>query len=201
MKKLGILLIFLMSFTGTAFANINDDPSIFLESIAKKMIDAVEKNKESIKTDASIAENLVRKHLLPVIDTNTFSKKTLGKKRWKSMSPSQQTKFTNNYVEQIIGKYAKGLSLYDGQAFEFEKAEIRSNKARVKSSMKQSGSQPLSIVYFLGKSANQWLITNIYVEGTNMTKSYKNQFLPRINEIGIDKFIKELSESNKSASK
>jgi phospholipid transport system substrate-binding protein len=195
MRKTIASLIIFLGVSGISLADTAPDPSKYLEGIAKTMIAAVEQNKEALKTDTLLAEKLVKEHLLPVIDTESFSMKTLGSKIWDSMSVKQQKKFQSGYINQVINKYAKGLSFYDGQDFIFEDSEIseRSGNARVKSSMQQSGAQPFRIDYILSKSSDKWLITNIYVEGTNMRKSYKNQFAPRINEIGIEKFLEELT--------
>jgi len=193
-KSITSLIIFLV-FSGMSLADAAADPSKYLEGIAKNMIAAVEQNKEALKTDTVLAERLVKEHLLPVIDTQAFSRKTLGSKTWKKMSAEQQKTFESGYISQVINKYAKGLSFYDGQDFIFQDAEIskKSGNARVKSSMEQAGSEPLRIDYILSKSSDKWLITNIYVEGTNMRKSYKNQFSPRIKEIGIAKFLEEFT--------
>ena len=194
-KFIGSLLLFFGLGT-TAMAE--NDPSVFLKGIADKMVAVIEQNKEALKTDSTVAENLVREHLLPMIDTQTFAQRTLGSKLWKSLDETQQKSFKIGYINKVIDKYAKGLSLYDGQAFEFEKAEISKknpNNARVKSAMKQQGEQPFNISYILSKKSGEWLITNIIVEGTNMRKSYKQQFKPRINEVGIAKFIEELNAS------
>ena len=76
------------------------------------------------------------------------------------------------------------------------KAKIskKTGNALVKSEMKQDGAAPFRIDYVLTPSEKQWKIINIMVEGTNMRKSYKNQFLPRIKEIGMEQFLVELNQ-------
>lgn len=198
MKKLiGSFLLFI-GFATTAMAET--DPSAHLSKMADDMINIIKQNQEALKTDSSLAEKLVRKHLLPAIDTQTFARKTIGTKRWKTLNDTQKKQFVDGFINMVVKKYAKGLSLFDGQSFEFEKAEFSKknpNAARVKSSLKQAGEQPLSINYIVSKKSGKWLITNLIVEGTNMRKSYKQQFAPRIKEIGIDKFIEELNAPEK----
>ncbi|WP_444998153.1 MlaC/ttg2D family ABC transporter substrate-binding protein [Aliikangiella sp. IMCC44359] len=197
-KLIGSLIILFWSFN--CFAQAAKDPSEYLKGIADKMITAIESNKEALKTDSSLAQKLVTENLLPVIDKEEFARKTLGKKTWETLSDKQQEAFINGYINSVIEKYAKGISLYDGQAFVFEKAEFskKTTSARVRSSMKQSGAEPLDINYYLSPDSGQWLITNIVVAGTDMRKSYKRQFLPRIKEVGIDAFIKELENTKSS---
>ncbi|WP_196137528.1 phospholipid-binding protein MlaC [Aliikangiella sp. G2MR2-5] len=193
MKKLISSILLFVSFVGITSANA--DPSAYLEGIANTMIKEIEQNKEALKADNSLAEKLVRDHLLPVIDKESFAKSTLGKTIWKDLTDEQRGKFIDGYINRVINKYAKGLSLYDGQAFEFDKAEFsdKSDKVRVKSEMKQEGSTPLDIYYILKPANDSWLITNMSIAGTSVTKSYRTQFLPRIKEIGFDKFLEELA--------
>ncbi|WP_185964283.1 MlaC/ttg2D family ABC transporter substrate-binding protein [Aliikangiella marina] len=198
-KLLGAMMI-ILSFSGIAQAS--DDPSVVLKEIADNMISVLDKNKEALKTDDSLADELVRKHLLPKIDTEYFASRTLGSKIWKTLDDNQKASFTEGYISQVIDKYAKGLALYDGQSFEFEAPEFSKKNptsARVKSEMKQPGEQPFSINYIMSKKSGSWLITNIIVEGTDMRKSYQQQFRPRINEVGIEQFIAELKTPQLSA--
>lgn len=195
MRKFIASLLLLVGLGSTAMAETTD-PSVHLKGIADKMISVIEQNKEALKTNDDLAEKLVREHLLPAIDKKTFARLTIGSKTWKSLNAEQQEAFVEGYINRVIDKYAKGLSLYDGQAFNFEEPKFSKknpNLARVVSKMEQEGSQPLDISYTVSKESGNWLITNIYVEGTNMRKSYKQQFLPRIKEIGVAKFIEELS--------
>lgn len=200
MRKLLASLLLIVSFSGTSFANTeiaaNNDPSAYLEKLAKNLIAELEINKHALKKDISVAEKLVNKHILPAIDTLSFSKRTLGKKIWTSMSESQRATFEKAFIGQVINKYAKGLSFYDGQDFVFKATRFNKKKtaAEVKSSMLQSGSTPLQIVYHLSNSTGKWLITNFIVEGVNMRNSYKNQFRPRIKEIGLEQFLQELTK-------
>ncbi|MET1257226.1 MlaC/ttg2D family ABC transporter substrate-binding protein [Aliikangiella maris] len=198
MRKL-IASVFIF-FSLSLFAQTEQDPSKYLKGIADKMIAVIQTNKEALKTDTNLAKSLVIEHLLPVIDTQTFAQRTLGSKTWNTLSEKQQKAFVDGYIQRVIDKYAKGLSLYDGHAFEFDKAEFsqRTGAARVRSTMIQTGTDPLDIDYYLSKESGSWLITNIIVAGVDMRKSYRQQFGPRINEVGIDEFIKELSDPAKS---
>ncbi len=191
-----ILAIFmLIVFSGNTFAS--ESPDLYLEKIATKMIQAVKKNQSSLKTDKMLAIKLVKKHLLSAIDRNGFAKRTLGKKAWKSLSEAQQQKFVSLFINLVIGNYAKGLSLYDGQTFQFKKAIFsKSGKSsKVRSSMQQSGTTPVIIDYLLSNKTGSWKIINITIEGVSMNKSYKNQFLPRLNELGIDAFLADLEKN------
>lgn len=174
------------------------NPSKLMENIAVNMIASIEENKDTLKKNNQFAEDLVRKNLVPVLDMTTFSRRTLGSKIWKSISPRQQKDFIDNFLDRVIGKYAKFLVLYDGQIFEFAEARYSKSKrgAIVKSTMKQTGEAPLDIHYRLSNKSGNWLVTNIIISGTDMRKSYRTQFLPRINALGIDKFDQFIEELN-----
>jgi len=196
MKKL-LSPLLLLFFTSSVFAQ--DDPSNFLEVVASNMIDKVEQNKEALKKDNKLAAKLVKETLLPAIDTQVFARKTLSSKTWKTLSANQQKRFTEQFINLVVGNYATGLSLYNGQTFKFSKPVFSKtgNAAKVRSSMEQSGSTPIIIDYVLSVKTGSWKIIDLTIEGINMSKSYKSQFLPRIKSMGIDAFLDDM-ESEKS---
>lgn len=191
MNKILPILV-LIFFVNTAYSEEN--PSIFLETVANGLIAEIEKNKEQLNTDEELAKILVRANLLPAIDTAGFAKRTLGKKAWSKASQEQKTKFVDLFIDLVVGNYAKGLSLYDGQIFKFSDPVLsKSGKsAKVRSSMQQSGSTPIIIDYLLTNRSGSWKIINLTIEGVSMIKSYKSQFSPRLNKLGMDAFLAEL---------
>lgn len=201
-KSIFAKLIFLVSitiFTTTAWAK--EDPGQYLEKVATALTDKITANKEALKTDNKLAEKLVREQLLPAIDKEGFAKRTLGKNAWSKASDEQKSQFIGSFIQLVINNYAKGLSLYDGQAFKFSKALLsKSGKsAKVRSSMDQANSTPIIIDYVLSNKTGSWKIINLTVEGVDMAKSYKNQFLPRLKTLGMDAFLKELKTKETEA--
>ena len=188
-----ILAIFvLLFFIETAYSEEN--PSVFLKTVANGLISEIQKNEKELATNEELARQLVRTNLLPAIDTAGFAKRTLGKKAWTKASEEQKRKFVDLFIELVIVNYAKGLSLYDGQVFKFSDAVLsKSGKsAKVRSSMEQSGSTPIIIDYLLTNKTGSWKIINLTIEGVSMIKSYKSQFSPRLNKLGMDDFLAEL---------
>ena len=196
MKNLLVVLV-LIFFVNTSYAaeSLNDNPRVYLESVANSLIVKIEAKKKELKTNDELAKQLVRENLLPAIDTDGFAKRTLGKKAWSSASDVQKKKFVNLFIELVIGNYAKGLSLYDGQEFKFSDPVLsKSGKsAKVRSSMQQTGSTPIIIDYLLSNKSGKWKIINLTIEGVSMIKSYKSQFSPRLNKLGLDAFLTELA--------
>lgn len=194
MKNLFRNLLLIVSASTVVNASDLESPSLYLEKVANKMIVDVEANKAVLKTDLSVAEKLVRKNLIPAIDTVVFSKRTIASANWKKMSGSQQKRFTNSFISLVIGNYASGLSLYDGQKFKFDEPHFSKsgNGAKVRSSMKQSDGTSIGIVYTLSNKTGSWKIIDMEIEGVKMSKSYKKQFLPRLTSLGIEDFLTDL---------
>ena len=188
------ILAALMLMIITPLTHAKDDPSVFLEQVASDMIAKVEKNKEELKTNSLLAEKLVKETLLPAIDTESFARKTLSNKTWQTLSEDQQARFINQFINLVVGNYATGLSLYNGQIFTFSKPHYSKSGdyARVRSSMEQTGSTPIIIDYVLSIKTGSWKITDLTIEGVSMSKSYRSQFLPRINSMGLEAFLAEM---------
>jgi len=196
-------LIILMIFSiaeNRLLAEEKINPTDYLKGVADNIIQVLDKNQSSLKGNQILAEKIIRENLLPYIDQDKFSKKVLKSKLWKSLTANQQTQFKQAFVDQVIDKYAKGLELYDGQKFTFEEAKISSKgNALVSSKMKLASAESLTIGYYLSPEENGWKIYNIVVDGIDMAKSYRNQFLPRISEVGVEKFIQELNTPTESS--
>ncbi len=199
MNKILAILV-LLFFIDTAYSEEN--PSVFLETVANGLISEIQKNEKELATNEELAKQLVRTNLLPAIDTNGFAKRTLGKKAWTNASEEQKKKFVDLFIELVVGNYATGLSLYDGQVFKFSDAVLsKSGKsAKVRSSMEQSGSTPIIIDYLLSNKTGSWKIINLTIEGVSMIKSYKSQFSPRLNKLGMDEFLAEMESKQIVAS-
>lgn len=174
------------------------DPKTMLEQVAINIVNYLEKNKEKLKTDESLAINLVKKELLPYIDQEALGRRVLAKE-WKNASTEQQKVFVEKFVDLVIKTYAKGLAQYDGQTFSFENTEYgRDNTiARVKSEMKQSDGAPVKIDYWLKKpkGLNEWRVVDVSIEGISMATSYRNQFGQQIEKEGLDSVIKKLANN------
>ena len=194
MNKILAILV-LLFFVDTASSE--ESPSVFLETVANGLISEIQKNKKELATDENLAEKLVRAKLLPAIDATGFAKRTLGKKAWTNATEVQKQKFVDLFIDIVIGNYAKGLSLYDGQTFKFSDAIFSKsgNTAKIRSSIQQSGSTPIIIDYRLSNKTGSWKIINLTIEGVSMIKSYRSQFSPRLNKLGMEAFLAEL-ESN-----
>ena len=171
-----------------------ESPNVYLEKVANAMIVEVEKNRAELKTNKKLATSLVHSTLIPAIDTKVFARLTLTSKKWKTLSEPQQERFTKNFIDLVVGNYASGLSFYDGQKFKFSKPIFsKSGKtAKVRSSMQQAVGNPIIIDYKLSNKTGTWKIIDLTIEGVNMVKSYRTQFLPRLQSLGIDGFLEDM---------
>ncbi|MCF6193645.1 MAG: ABC transporter substrate-binding protein [Kangiellaceae bacterium] len=171
-----------------------ESPNIYLEKVADAMITEVEKNRAELKTNKELASSLVHSTLIPAIDTKVFARLTLTSKKWKTFSQPQQERFTKSFIDLVVGNYASGLSFYDGQKFKFSKPIFsKSGKsAKVRSSMQQAVGNPIIIDYKLSNKTGSWKIIDLTIEGVNMVKSYRTQFLPRLKSLGVDGFLDDM---------
>ena len=171
-----------------------ESPNIYLEKVADAMIVEVEKNRAELKTNKKLASSLVHSTLIPAIDTKVFARLTLTSKKWKTLSEPQQDRFTKSFIDLVVGNYASGLSFYDGQKFKFSKPIFsKSGKsAKVRSSMQQAVGNPIIIDYKLSNKTGSWKIIDLTIEGVNMVKSYRTQFLPRLKSLGVDGFLDDM---------
>ncbi len=194
----------LFTFLTLSFLSLNSlaaDPKVRMEQVTAKITDEILNNKERIKADSNYAKSLIKKHLLPEVDTNYMTKRILGKTYWTQASEEQRKTFTEQFIGLLLNSYAKGLASYSGQKISYSDTKYsKSGKtANVRSSI-ETDEAPILIDYRLKVQPDEsWLITDVIIEGVSMAKSYASQYRDQIKQIGLDETLKRLTEENARA--
>ena len=109
------LVVWLMSLLAIAmfsssinFAQASDNPKLLLESVSDKMITALNDNRDRIKADPAVTQQLIEEILLPHLDFITASKYVLGK-HWDTAERKQKIAFIK--VPFVFGEQGVVASL------------------------------------------------------------------------------------------
>lgn len=148
---------------------------------------------------------LVRQSLdtkvLPHIDFNVMTIKSVGKKNWIKASDEQRGALLSEFREFLLNVYTKTLDEYSGQQMEFLPfSEGKTDQlAVVKTLLKDpKANSSIPIDYKLRKK-DSWLIYDIAVHNSSLVLNYKSEFGSEIKKGGIDGLIKVLRDKNSSS--
>ena len=198
-------LVSALVFILCAFAvNAEDDPKTLLESASNKMINALNDNRDKIKTDPNVTQQLIEENLLPHLDFITASKYVLGSS-WDSASKEQKIRFIKAFRTLLLRFYSSALTEYLSNHDEkldpktmvfYDPGTITSNQVTIRSDVQPKSGKPVPVNYQMHKTRNGWKVFDVSVEGVSVITTYKTSFASEIQQGGLDKLIASINERN-----
>lgn len=187
-----------------AYAIADDTPvpqKMIVENTGK-LINGLVKNRDAIKLDRAVADQLVSEYVLPFIDFNRASQLVLGK-YWRRASDEQKTRFTrefstfltNNYTTAMVEftdeivKHSKNLNYMPLRGADDQYADVRMEIAL-------PNRTPIQVTYSLYNNDTAWKVYDIAIEGISLATTYRSQFSSQIRRGGLDKLIQTLADRN-----
>src|SRR5690606_7432662 len=96
-------------FAVQAVAGDVNDPAAFVQERAEAILSALDGKRDQVRQDPEVAQEIVRKELLPHIDVDYISRLVLGP-HWRSASEEQRTRFQEAFQSFLLNSYAQGLA-------------------------------------------------------------------------------------------
>ena len=155
-----------------------EDPYIFIDSNAQKMVQVLIENKDLFSKDREAYEDKIKEILDPMIDFRRVAASVMGKKYYQASSPKQRKDFVAIFRNSLLDTYAETLAQWGDQSIntlpgEGDWSGLKSIEVK---QMLDTGSSKYPISYKLRKSDDQWMIVNIIVNGVNLGLTFRNQF-------------------------
>jgi phospholipid transport system substrate-binding protein len=155
-----------------------EDPYIFIDSNAQKMVQVLIENKDLFSKDREAYEDKIKEIFDPMIDFRRVAASVMGKKYYQASSPKQRKDFVAIFRNSLLDTYAETLAQWGDQSIntlpgEGDWSGLKSIEVK---QMLDTGSTKYPISYKLRKSDDQWMIVNIIVNGVNLGLTFRNQF-------------------------
>ena len=176
-KNLFLFLIFffaLESFT-------EENPYIFIDSNAQKMVQVLTLEATLFETDRSLYEQKIKDIFEPMIDFRRVAASVMGKKYYLLASKEERSEFVIIFKESLLDTYAETLAQWGDSTITTEFPDNKTNIYEKNVEVKQildTGSSKYPISYKLRKNKNEkgWKIVNIIINGVNLGLTFRNQF-------------------------
>ena len=155
-----------------------EDPYIFIDSNAQKMVQVLIENKDLFSKDREAYENKIKEIFDPMIDFSRVAASVMGKKYYQASSPKQRKDFVAIFRNSLLDTYSETLAQWGDQSINTlpGKGDWSGLKSIEVKQMLDTGSSKYPISYKLRKSDDQWMIVNIIVNGVNLGLTFRNQF-------------------------
>ncbi len=143
--------------------------------------------------DASRAVKLVEEIVLPHFNLQRMTMLAVGRD-WRDATPAQRERLVNAFYSMLVRTYSTALTLYSDQSFDFRPLRMSpgDRTARVQTSFRQSGAQPVSVDYMLSETPDGWQVFDVVIAGVSLVTNYRGSFSREISASGIDGLIRSL---------
>jgi phospholipid transport system substrate-binding protein len=102
----------------------------------------------------------------------------------------------------LVRTYSKALTEYRNETIKFKPTGLKpeDTDVRVRTEISQGNSgKPISLDYFMEKSASGWKAYDIEIGGVSLVTNYRDSFGGEIRRSGIDGLIKSLQSKNQGS--
>ena len=161
------------------FSWSDEDPYLFIDSNAQKMVQVLTENVDLFESDRQLYENKIKEIFEPMIDFRRVAASVMGKKYYLMASKDERALFVNIFKDSLLDTYAETLAQWGDSLIstEFPKSNlnIEITSVEVRQTL-DTGSSKYPISYKLRKSNEGWKIVNIIINGVNLGLTFRNQF-------------------------
>ncbi|MEK7816128.1 MAG: ABC transporter substrate-binding protein [Pseudomonadota bacterium] len=175
-------------------------PDVLL-SAATLAVTAILKQDKNLQTNSpgKIAE-LVESTILPLFDFRHMTQLAVAR-NWRLASPEQQNTLIAEFRTLLVRTHSTALANYRDQAIEYRPLRIAPGETEVtvKSTVKQSGAERMTIDYDMEKTTAGWRVYDIKIAGISLITTYQSTFAKTIRDDGVDGLIQSLSAKNRQA--
>ena len=194
--KLGALAISVMLGSTLSLAQ-GVSPDTLVKTVTEDVLTSIKQNPGIQGGNNAKAVALVEQKVSPHFDFARMSALATGA-NWRKATPDQQKLITDEFRKLLVRTYSSALGKYRDQVIETSppRPPAADGSVIVRSSVKQSGSEPITIDYHMQKAGAEWKVFDIAVAGVSLVINYRESFATEVRAGGIDALIKSLVRKN-----
>jgi phospholipid transport system substrate-binding protein len=172
-------------------------PDALVRSVTSEVIEIVRQDKDIQSGNRAKAIALVEQKVLPHFDFTRMTALAMGA-NWRQATPEQQARLVDEFRTLLVRTYSTALSAYRNQAIDVKPPRARPDavEVMVRSEVKQSGSEALTIDYSMAKTPAGWKVFDVAVAGASLVTTYRDSFAAEARAGGIDGVIRSIAAKN-----
>ena len=174
-------------------------PDALIKRISDEVISIIKSDKDIKAGDRAKINALVEAKVLPHFNFEHMTRLAMGR-NWPKASATQQKLLVDEFRTLLVYTYSGALSAYKNEVIEFMPlhAAAGDTDVTVRTQVKRSGAEPVSIDYGMEKTAGGWKVYDVVVGGVSLVTNYRDTFNSAIRDSGVDGLIKSLASKNRS---
>ena len=191
----GMLLAAMLAVAGMASAA--DHPAqAQVETTVNDLLEVMRTDGERVRSDPDYLLQKLDEIVVPNLDFVSMTKLSVAK-YWRRASGEQKEELVEQFKMFLLNTYASAINEYKGGEVKFEpfRPESREDRAVVRSTFVQAGSDPVPVIYKL-RDKDGWKVYDIEVSQLSLVTNYRSSFASEIDNNGIDGLISLLKKRN-----
>jgi phospholipid transport system substrate-binding protein len=172
-------------------------PDALVKTISLEVIAAIRQDKDIQAGNPNKITSLVEAKILPHFDFAHTTRIAMGP-NWRRASLEQREQLVREFKTLLVRTYSSALAAYRDQVIEFKPLRAQAGDAQVtvRSEVRQSGAQAVSIDYEMEKTASGWKVYDVKISGASLAATYRDIFAEEVRNHGIEGLIDSLSSKN-----
>jgi phospholipid transport system substrate-binding protein len=174
-------------------------PQELIETTSRKLLEALDADRELAKKDPSRVRKLVDEILLPHFDTDYSARLVLGK-HWRDATPDQQKRFISAFYQSLLRNYGSALAEFTADRMTVLpfRGDLASGNAVVRTEVKRSNGQRVPVNYTLRGTPAGWKAWDVTIEGISYVRNFRNDVGAEVDQKGLPAVIERLETENKN---
>jgi phospholipid transport system substrate-binding protein len=194
-----LTLLLALMLTNKGIAGETEQPQQVIQNISEQIQKKLQN--PSFTKNFSQVTSFVNNIIDPHVDFDKIAPLVLGKK-WKAATPLEQERFKDEFRTLLVRTYSRAFVEYNQWTINFLPVEVANNatKALVKTTVAQSGQQPVDLYYRMFLSRGEWKVSDIMIDGVSLVTNYRSTFNDEIQNKGsLTAVIDNLAKRNAEA--
>ena len=177
-------------------------PDVLVRTVTEDVISVIKQDREIQAGNAKKTIALVEERVLPHFNFTRMTALAMGA-NWRKATPEQQKVVVTEFRTLLVRTYSTALSAYRNQIIEVMplRAKPGDSDVVVRSMVKQSGADPVTIDYAMEKTPDGWKVYDVAIGGVSLVTTYRDTFANEVRAGGVDGLIQALAEKNRRLTK
>lgn len=176
------------------------EPDVLVRNTVQEVLEVVRQDKDIRAGNQKKILELVDAKVLPHFDFTRMTQLAVGKS-WRTATPEQKQALITEFRNLLVRTYTKAFTVYRDQNVEVKpfKMPAGATEVTIKTVILKPGAQPVPVDYDLEKTATNWKVYDLSIEGVSLVTNYRSTFAEQVQQAGIDGLIKMLVDKNQAA--
>jgi phospholipid transport system substrate-binding protein len=173
-------------------------PDALVKTISLEVLAAIRQDADIRTGNPRKIAALVEAKILPHFDFAHTTRIAMGA-NWRRADTEQRERLVREFRTLLVRTYSSALVNYRDQVIDFKplRAQAGEEHVTVRSEVRQSGAQAVSIDYEMEKTASGWKVYDVKIGGVSLAATYRDTFSEEVRNHGIEGLINLLSGKNR----